>query len=72
MSDGLYDALRDAGLDLLRAHRLDVYLRIAADEDASAGLARSLHGEPVDLSALRATLLADLDAITTGLALLDR
>ena len=42
------------------------------DERASAGLARSLHGEPVDLSALRATLLADLDAITTGLALLDR
>jgi hypothetical protein len=72
VSNGLYDALRDAGLDLLRAHRLDVYLRTVADDDASAGFARSLQGDPVDLTALRATLLADLDAITTGLALLDR
>jgi hypothetical protein len=49
-----------------------VYLRTVADGDASAGFARSLRGDPVDLTALRATLLADLDAITTGLGLLDR
>jgi hypothetical protein len=68
----LYDALRDAGLDLLRAHRLDTYLRTVADDEASSGFARSLQGDTVDLTDLRATLLADLDAITTGLALLDR
>jgi hypothetical protein len=68
----LYDALRDAGLDLLRAHRLDMYLRTVADDEASSGFVRSLQGDTVDLAGLRATLLADLDAITTGLALLDR
>jgi hypothetical protein len=72
VGNGLYDMLRDAGLDLLRAHRLDVYLRTLGDDELATGLARSLHGEPVDLTALRATLLADLDAITSGLALLDR
>ncbi len=72
MGNGLYDALRDAGLDLLRAHRLDLYLQTVGDDDVSSGFARSLRGEPVDVTALRATLLADLDAITTGLALLDR
>ena len=54
------------------AHRLDVYLRTVADDEASTGFARSLQGDPVDVTAVRAALLADLDAITTGLALLDR
>ena len=72
MGNGLYETLRGAGLDLLQAHRLDVYLRTIGDDRTTDDLARSLDGDPVDLSALRATLLADLHAITTGLALLDR
>ena len=72
MSNGLYDALRDAGLDLLRAHRLDVYLRTVGDDEASDRLRPLAARRPRRPDRLRATLLADLDAITTGLALLDR
>jgi hypothetical protein len=67
----LFEALRDAGVDLLRAHRLDAYLRAVGDEAASAGFARTLQGDVADVDRLRASLAADLDAITTGLALLD-
>lgn len=68
MTTGLYDALREAGVDLLRAHRLDAYLRAIGDDD---GFARTLQGERADVERLRATLVADLDGIVTGLALLD-
>ena len=68
MTTGLYEALRDAGVDLLRAHRLDVYLRAIGDDD---GFARTLRGEWTDLERLRATMVADLDGIVAGLALLN-
>jgi hypothetical protein len=68
----LYDALRAAGVDLQRAHRLDAYLRAVGDDAASAGFVRTLDGDRRDVDRLRATLTADLDAITTGLSLLDR
>lgn len=71
MSNGLFDALRAAGIDLERAHRLDAYLRASGDDTAASGLLRTLGGDRSDLQWLRATLRADLDAITTGLALLD-
>ncbi len=71
MSTRLYDALRDAGIDLQQAHRLDAYLRAVGDEAASAGFVRTLDGDRRDVERLRATLRADLDAITTGLSLLD-
>jgi hypothetical protein len=67
----LYDALRAAGLDLQRAHRLDAYLQASGDDTAPAGFVRSLHGDRSDVERLRATLAADLEAISTGLALLD-
>ena len=68
MTTGLYQELRDAGVDLLRAHRLDAYLRAIGDDD---GFARTLRGEWTDLERLRATMVADLDGIVAGLALLD-
>ncbi len=71
MSNGLYDALRAAGVDLQRAHRLDAYLRAVGDDTASAGFVRTLGGDRSEVDHLRATLTADLDAITTGLSLLD-
>lgn len=71
MASGLYDALRAAGLDLQRAHRLDAYLRAVGDETSPAGFVRTLDGDRGDVERLRATLLADLDAIATGLSLLD-
>jgi len=67
----LYDALRAAGLDLQRAHRLDAYLRAVGDDAATAGFVRTLGGDRSDVDRLRATLRADLEALTTGLALLD-
>ena len=70
MSEGLYDALRAAGLDLEHAHRLDASLR-GAGGDAAAGLLRTLGGDPGDAERLRAALRADLAAISSGLALLD-
>jgi hypothetical protein len=66
----LYDALRAAGLDLQRAHRLDAYVRARGD-DAAAGLARRVLGDRIELEELRASLAADVDALTAGLALLD-
>jgi hypothetical protein len=71
VSTRLYDALRAAGVDLERAHRLDAYLRAVGDEAASAGFVRTLGGDRSDADRLRATLTADLEAITTGLSLLD-
>jgi hypothetical protein len=71
VSNGLYDALRAAGVDLERAHRLDAYLRATGDDTAAAGLLRTLGGDHADVDQLRASLRADLDAIATGLALLD-
>lgn len=71
MSTRLYDALRAAGIDLQRAHRLDAYLRAVGDDTASAGFVRTLAGDRTEVDQLRATLIADLEAITTGLALLD-
>jgi hypothetical protein len=71
VSTRLYDALRAAGIDLQRAHRLDAYLRAVGDDTASAGFVRTLGGDRTEVDQLRATLSADLDAITTGLALLD-
>lgn len=71
MTTGLYDALRKAGVDLLRAHRLDAYLRAIGDDALSDGFARTLHGERADVTHLRAALVADLDGIVAGLALLD-
>ena len=70
MSNRLYDALRAAGVDLEHAHRLDAYLR-AVDETASAEFVRTLGGDRSDTARLRATLRADLEAIVTGLSLLD-
>jgi hypothetical protein len=67
----LYDALRAAGVDLQRAHRLDAYLRAVGDETAPAEFVRTLGGDHRDVERLRRTLTADLEAITTGLALLD-
>ena len=67
----LFDALRDAGLDLQRAHRLDAYLRARGDETAPGGFLRSMLGDPDETARLREALTADLEAITTGLALLD-
>jgi hypothetical protein len=67
----LYDALRAAGVDLQRAHRLDAYLRSTGDDTAPGGFVRSMRGDPDEIERLRATLRADLEAITTGLALLD-
>jgi hypothetical protein len=58
-------------VDLERAHRLDAYLRAVADETVSAGFVRTLQGDRADVERLRATLAADLDALTAGLALLD-
>ena len=72
MTTRLYDALRAAGVDLQRAHRLDAYLRAVGDDTASAGFVRTLDGDRSDVDRLRATLTADLDAIATGLSLLDR
>ncbi len=66
----LYDALRAAGLDVQRAHRLDAYVRASGD-DAEAGFMRMLLGEGTDAERLRASLTADVDALTAGLALLD-
>jgi hypothetical protein len=66
----LYDALRAAGLDLQRAHRLDAYVRAAGD-DAAAGFTRTLRGDRADVERLRASLAADVDALTSGLALLE-
>ena len=71
MSNGLYDVLRAAGVDLQRAHRLDAYLRAVGDDAASAGFVRMLGGDRSEVDRLRATLAADLEAITTGLSLLD-
>ena len=71
MSTRLYDALRAAGVDLQRAHRLDAYQRAVGDDTASAGFVRTLDGDRTEVDQLRATLIADLEAITTGLALLD-
>lgn len=71
MSTRLYDALRAAGVDVQRAHRLDAYLRAVGDETATAGFVRTLGGDRSDADRLRATLIADLDAIRTGLSLLD-
>ncbi|MET0145725.1 MAG: hypothetical protein ABW328_13205 [Ilumatobacteraceae bacterium] len=71
MTTGLYSALRDAGVDLLRAHRLDAYLRSMGDARVTDGFALTLQGEPADVELLRATLVADLDGIVAGLALLD-
>lgn len=71
MSTRLYDALRAAGVDVQRAHRLDAYLRAVGDESATAGFVRTLGGDRSDADRLRATLIADLDAIRTGLSLLD-
>jgi hypothetical protein len=68
----LYEALRAAGVDLLRAHRLDAYLRTSGDETAPGGFLRSMSGDRGEAERLRAALTADLEAITTGLALLDR
>ena len=67
----LYDALRAAGLDLQRAHRLDAYLRAVGDEAAPGGFVRTLGGDRRDVERLRDTLTADLEAIRTGLDLLD-
>ena len=67
----LYDALRAAGLDLQRAHHLDAYLRAVGDDAATAGFVRTLGGDRRDVEHLRATLTADLEAIRSGLALLD-
>ena len=67
----LYDALRAAGLDLQRAHRLDAYLRAVGDDQAASGFVRTLGGDRTDVDRLRATLAADLEALTTGLALLE-
>ena len=70
----LYDVLREAGIDLQRAHRLDAYLRAVGGETAQAGFVRTLvgdGGEDDAVERLRATLTADLEAITVGLALLD-
>jgi hypothetical protein len=64
---GLYDALRAAGLDLQRAHRLDAYVRATGDD----GFVRTLLGDRTDVERLRASLAADVDALTAGLALLD-
>lgn len=72
MSNGLYHALRAAGVDLECAHRLDAYLRASGDDTATAGLLRTLDGDRRDVERLRASLTADLAAITAGLALLDR
>jgi hypothetical protein len=71
VTSGLYDAFRAAGVDLLRAHRLDAYLRAMGDEAVTDGFARTLQGEDADLERLRAALVADLDGIVAGLALLD-
>ena len=71
MSTRLYDALRAAGVVLERAHRLDAYLRAVGDDTASAGFVRTLGGDRTEAERLRATLTADLEAITTGLSLLD-
>ena len=68
----LYDALRAAGVDLQRAHRLDAYLRASGDDTAPGGFLRSMLGDPDETARLRASLTADLEAITTGLALLER
>ena len=67
----VYDALRAAGVDVERAHRLDAYLRASGDETAPGGFLRSMLGDRDETERLRATLTADLDAIATGLALLD-
>ena len=66
----LFDALRAAGLDLQQAHRLDAYVRATGD-DTTAGFVRTLLGDRADVERLRATLAADVDALTAGLALLD-
>ena len=71
MTSGLYDAFRAAGVDLLRAHRLDAYLRAIGDEAVTDGFARTLRGDETDLERLRSALVADLDGIVAGLALLD-
>jgi len=71
LSNALYDALRAAGLDLQRAHRLDAYLRAVGDETTSAGFTRALDGDREHVERLRATLVADLEALSTGLSLLD-
>ena len=67
----LFDALRAAGVDLQRAHRLDAYLRASGDETAPGGFVRSMLGDRDETERLRAALTADLEAIATGLALLD-
>ncbi len=41
------------------------------DERVADGFARTLQGQPTDVELLRATLVADLDGIVAGLALLD-
>ena len=66
----LYEALRAAGLDLQRAHRLDAYVR-ATGEDAADGFVRSLLGDRADAECLRTSLAADVEALTAGVALLD-
>jgi hypothetical protein len=66
----LYDALRAAGLDLQRAHRLDAYVRATGD-GACDGFVRTMFGDRADVERLRASLAADVDALTAGLALLD-
>ena len=66
----LYDALRAAGVDLQRAHRLDAYLRATGDDTAPSGFVRTLGGDRSEVEHLRAVLTADLDAISAGLALL--
>jgi hypothetical protein len=67
----LYDALRAAGVDLQRAHRLDAYLRASGDETAPGGFLRSMLGDRDETARLRASLTADLEAITAGLAVLE-
>jgi hypothetical protein len=49
----------------------DAYLRAVGDDTASSGFVRTLGGDRTEVDRLRATLTADLDAITTGLSLLD-
>jgi hypothetical protein len=71
VSTRLYDALRAAGVDVQRAHRLDAYLRAVGDESTTAGFVRTLGGDRSEAERLRATLIADLEAIRTGLSLLD-
>ena len=70
MTSALYDAFRAAGVDLLRAHRLDPTCR-RWGPGGHRRVARTMQGDDADLERLRAALVADLDGIVAGLALLD-